>query len=252
VRRPITSRQAQGLALATTGLVVVGHLAPSSFVLAQWLPAEPDPRAVPGVCRWRGPRNDRAEVAITFDDGPDPAETIKTLDTLSDLGVRASFFCDGTNVERHPDIVREIADRGHEVGTHGYRHVRHPTRGAGWIVEDTSRAVFVLEEAGVDPSFYRPPYGLLTGASLLAARRFGLETVLWTAWGREWADRDLGSITRRLERRLRPGAIVLLHDSDGQAPAGTAARARAVLARLAGAIEERGLRAVTLPELVRR
>jgi peptidoglycan/xylan/chitin deacetylase (PgdA/CDA1 family) len=239
------------LALATAGFVAAGHLAPSSLVLAQWLPAEPDPRAIPGLCRWRGPRNDRAEIAVTFDDGPDPAETIKTLDALNRLGVRASFFCDGTNVKRRPDIVREIADRGHEVGTHGYRHVRHLARGPGWIVEDTGRAVSVLQRAGVDPTFFRPPYGLLTGASVVAARRFGLQTVLWTAWGREWADGDAGSITRRLERRLRPGAILLLHDSDGHAPEGTAARARAVLPRLAGAIDERGLRAVTLPELVR-
>jgi peptidoglycan/xylan/chitin deacetylase (PgdA/CDA1 family) len=220
-------------------------------VLAQWLPAEPDPRAIPGLCRWRGPRNDRAEIALSFDDGPDPAETIKTLDALNHLDIRANFFCEGTNVKRHPAIVREIVDRGHEVATHGYRHVRHLARGAGWIIEDTRRAVLVLQEAGVDPSFFRPPYGLLTGASVYAARRFSLQTVLWSAWGREWADGDVGSITRRLERRLRPGAIVLLHDSDTQAPAGTAARARDVLPRLAEAIEERGLRAVTLPELVR-
>jgi hypothetical protein len=77
-----------------------------------------------------------------------------------------------------------------------------------------------------------------------------MEVVLWSAWGREWAESDPGPVLARLERRLEAGAIVLLHDTEVSAPAGTAARTHATLELLAAALSERRLRATTLDELL--
>jgi peptidoglycan/xylan/chitin deacetylase (PgdA/CDA1 family) len=236
----------------SVGAAAAAHLAPSALVLSQWWPdGIPDPRAIPGVCRWRGPPNGRGEVALTFDDGPDPAGTVKVLDSLDRVRLRATFFCLGAQAESHPALVEEIAGRGHEIGVHGHRHCRHLLHTARYIARDLERCLDTMSGLDVRPAFFRPPYGQVAGGSLVAARRSGLELVLWSAWGREWSDEDAASVTRRVERRLGPGSIVLLHDSGASAKAGTAARAADVVARLSETLAARRLSAVTMSELVR-
>lgn len=231
------------------------HAVPSVLVLAQWWPASlPDPGQVPGgLCRWRGPANGRPEVALTFDDGPDPRSTPPLLAALRRLGLPATFFCLGERVEESPGLVGDILADGHEVATHGHRHAHHLLRTRTWITRDLRRATATLGDVtGEPPRYVRPPYGQVSGGTLAAARRLGLELVLWSAWGREWADQDPSSVAARVGRRLRPGAIVLLHDSDRSAPAGTAATAARALEQIAETMSARQLKAVTLSELVAR
>jgi peptidoglycan/xylan/chitin deacetylase (PgdA/CDA1 family) len=217
---------------------------PSVASLAQWTPL----RALPaGACRWRGPAS--SKVALTFDDGPAP-ETVALLDRLDELELQATFFCLGTNVARHPEVVEEMIRRGHQVETHGHRHDHHLGRGPGWIGRDLDEAVDALARCGVEPTWFRPPYGQLAGGTVLAARRRRLRLVLWSAWGREWAEPDAAAVAVRVRRALAPGAIVLLHDADTTSPAGSAERAREALGTIADDLADRGLRAVTLDELV--
>ncbi len=200
--------------------------------------------------RWAVPGSADA-VALTFDDGPDPHTTPAVLDLLDELHLRGTYFCLGQQAEAHPGLVKEIASRGHEIGLHGYRHERHLLRSAAWVRADVERAVEVLADlAGQPVRFFRPPYGQVSGGSVLAARRLHLDLVLWSAWGREWADRDAASVAGRVSRRLRPGAIVLLHDSDTTAPAGTADVMARALPRIGAELADRGLRPVGLSELV--
>jgi peptidoglycan/xylan/chitin deacetylase (PgdA/CDA1 family) len=247
----IASLGGAGVAAATAA-----HLLPSTLVLAQWWPARlPDPGRFPGVATWRavpasGGRGNG--VALTFDDGPDPGNTPAVLDELDRLGFQATFFCLGQQVVAHPGLVKEVVDRGHELGLHGYDHCRHLLRGPAAITEDLRRAVGALGEAGQPGArFFRPPYGQVSGGSVVAAARLGLELVLWSAWGREWADPEPASIAGRVRRRLAPGAIVLLHDSDVSAPAGMAARAAAALPAIADGLREKDLQPVCLGELLR-
>src|SRR5581483_10995404 len=109
-----------------------------------------------GWCRWSGPAGAPA-VALTFDDGPSPASTPRTLDLLDELGMRATFFVLGELAEAHADLVAEIRRRGHTVGSHGYRHEHHLLRGPGWIRKDTAAAVTAVAATGVPPRWYRPP-----------------------------------------------------------------------------------------------
>ena len=217
---------------------VLGHLSPVRL------------HALPfGWCRWRGPTAADA-VTFTFDDGPSPKSTPRTLDLLDLFGMRATFFVLGTQAESNSDLVSEILRRGHSVGSHGYLHEHHLLRSPAWIRDDLNRSVASIEAVtGRRPRWYRPSYGQLTAATVVQARRHDMEVVLWSAWGREWAEPGPAPVIARIERHLEPGAIVLLHDNEVSCPPGTAARTHAVLGPLADKLDELGLRAVTLDDL---
>ena len=161
----------------------------------------------------------------------------------------ATFFCLGTRVEANPELVDEIAGRGHQVETHGYRHEHHLARGPRWVARDLRAAREAMEACGMRPTWYRPSYGQITGSTLVAARRQGLRLVLWSAWGREWTTLD---------------PVWLLPGSAGDSVAGpsscsttatvTGRRgcggwASEALDPIAAELERRRLRAVTLNEL---
>ena len=182
--------------------------------------------AVPGVATLRRFRcavlpglagvGDPGHVALTFDDGPDPASTPAFLDALDASGWRATFFLLGEQVCRYPDLAAEVARRGHEIGVHGHRHQNHLLRSACWTRSDLQRAVEVVAEAtGSAPTWFRPPYGALAASSLVAAREQHLPVVLWTSWGRDWRGAATPeSVVADIAGSWRAGATVLLHDSD--------------------------------------
>lgn len=246
VRAPL-SRAIGSLAVASALAPVLGQYVPSVVALGQWTPLEALPR---DICRWRGPP-DRAEVALTFDDGPDPCGTPAILDRLDDLGLVATFFPLASVAARHRDLVTEIARRGHAVGTHGHTHGHHLAHGPGWVRRDLDTAASVMETSSVPVRWFRPPYGQVTAATLVLARRQGWMPVLWSAWGREWATRDARMVAERVRRRLEPGAIVLLHDSDRYGRQGMWRTVRDALGRISEDLDERGLRTVSLDTLVR-
>jgi peptidoglycan/xylan/chitin deacetylase (PgdA/CDA1 family) len=229
------------------GLALAAHMVPSAVSLGQWAPV----RALPGeLCRWRGPASASSGVALTFDDGPHPATTPLVLDRLDELGLVASFFCLGSLVAANPSLVGEILGRGHTVEVHGYRHDHHFIRTPRWVLADLRSALDVLRGAGARPGWYRPPYGQTTGASMYAARRFGLRLVLWSAWGHEWDAPSSSAVADRVIGALDPGAIVLLHDTDVLNPSGSTQRVLEALGPIASELDRAGLKAMTLDQLV--
>jgi peptidoglycan-N-acetylglucosamine deacetylase len=228
------------------GVGVAAHFVPSVAALGQWADLE----CLPGeLCRWRGPRFP-PRVALTFDDGPHPTGTPAILDRLDELGTVATFFPLASQAAHEPQLVAEMARRGHGVGTHGNAHEHHLLRTPRWIDRDLDDAARVMEGLGVVPTWYRPTYGQVTGATLAAARARGWRTVLWSAWGREWTTRDPNEVAARIARKLRPGAIVLLHDSDVFGPPGMWSVSLHALELLTAELDRRGLEAVTLDTLV--
>ena len=194
----------------------------------------------------------RGGVALSFDDGPHPEGTPAVLAALESLGWRATFFLLGDQVARFPDVARSVVAAGHEVGVHGYQHRNHLGRTPGGLRRDLTRARDVIADTtGVTPSWFRPPYGVLTGGTLLAARSAGLTPVLWTAWGRDWLDADGPTVTRTVLAGLRDGGTILLHDSDCTGTAGSWRGAAASLPLLAAALDNRGWRVRTLTEHTR-
>lgn len=186
---------------------------------------------------------DRGHLALTFDDGPDPAATPAFLDGLADARVRATFFLIGTQLAANPDLGRRIVACGHEVAVHGWTHRAHLLRTPRAITKDLSRAsACVREVTGQVPVFWRPPHGIATGAGLAAARRLGLRPVLWTADGRDWRpDATAASVIARIESTLDGGGVVLLHDSGTQSAPGAWQAALAALPLLVDACRSRGL-----------
>jgi len=159
-------------------------------------------------------------LALTFDDGPDPRGTPAILDALDRLGWIATFFMLGVQVQQYPEVAAQVVAAGHEAAVHGFSHRNHLARGPGDVRRDVGRAVAVITAAtGIQPIWFRPPYGVLTLGSLAAARRAALRPVLWTAWGRDWEARSPSQVARTVGRQLRPGGTVLLHDSDCTAQA---------------------------------
>lgn len=199
-------------AVAAAGLAA--HLVPSVTATG------PLRRALlPGLCGV----SDAAHVALTFDDGPDPASTPQILDGLAAHDVRATFFVLGAQLAAHPELGQRIVADGHELAAHGWTHRPHLLRTPADTARDLRRARdCVASVSGAQPRWWRPPHGIPTGAGLLAARRLGLRPVLWTADGRDWrAEATAQSVAAEIAARLRPGAVVLLHDSDAMSAPGS-------------------------------
>ncbi|GAA4935665.1 polysaccharide deacetylase family protein [Streptomyces coeruleoprunus] len=224
-----------GAAAAAVVLGVAGwHVGPA----ATWLPGVR--RALFPVLDGRG---DPGRVALTFDDGPDPATTPRFLRALDRLSVRATFFVLGERLERWPGLGRLMVAEGHELAVHGWRHDPpwwpRPVRD----VREVGRAAgLVAETAGEWPRWYRPPYGVLTGGRWTAARAAGLRPVLWSAWGHDWAaGASPGSVYAEVTRSLAGGATVLLHDSDTMSVPGSWRAALGALPELVADCRARGL-----------
>jgi peptidoglycan/xylan/chitin deacetylase (PgdA/CDA1 family) len=149
--------------------------------------------------------------ALTFDDGPDPQSTPQLLDLLARHGARATFFLLGRRAERHPDLVARIAAEGHAVGNHSWDHPSLPRLSGPEIAIQLRRTAAALGDPR--PRLMRPPYGDQSLASHLVARRQGYAVIAWSVVGADWLDDDGPTIAARILAGLRPGGIVLLHDS---------------------------------------
>jgi peptidoglycan/xylan/chitin deacetylase (PgdA/CDA1 family) len=228
-----------GLVLDHAGLAL-GSILPRSRLLG------------PNVRRFHDGSASPREVALTFDDGPDPSVTPRVLDMLDDAGCSASFFAIGRRAERFGDIVTEIAARGHMVEnhTHGHSHT-FAFQPPHVLAREIDRMQETVERlTGRPPVFFRAPAGVRNVFLDPVLHRRRLRLVSWTRRGFDTVERRPEAVSRRLTRGLRPGAILLLHD-------GSCARDRrgepVVVEALKRTLDELcrlGLRGVRLPDTV--
>lgn len=150
----------------------------------------------------------KKEVFISFDDGPVPVATPYALDVLKEFDVRATFFCIGDNVLKHPDIFQRVIDDGHRIGNHSLNHLN------GWKYNDYSYVKNVLECARIVPSrLYRPPYGKIKRSQTAALRkRFSI--IMWDVISGDF-DRKITKekCVENVVKNVVPGSIVVFHDS---------------------------------------
>ena len=183
-----------------------------------------------------------ARAALTFDDGPDPEGTPEVLDALDAVGVRATFFVVGEQLQRSPRLGGELLRRGHEVALHCFDHRRQSEMFRGQVRDDIARGLGAVEAAtGRRPRFFRPPYGVLTEAGAAACADLALEPVAWSAWGLDWEPIPAARIAELVARDIAPGAIVLLHDSARYAARESVSATTEAIPAIAAAAAEAGV-----------
>jgi peptidoglycan/xylan/chitin deacetylase (PgdA/CDA1 family) len=167
----------------------------------------------PFVCRGSGQAKC---VALTFDDGPDERSTPALLELLRIRGVRAAFFGVGKRVAAHPDIAMQIVREGHLLENHSYAHSNATNFfSVPRLRTELSQAQEAIRQAtGVAPTCFRPPMGLSNPRIFRAAREAGLKVIGWSARGLDTRITNPEEVVSRICRRLKPGAIILLHDGN--------------------------------------
>jgi len=154
------------------------------------------------------------QIALTFDDGPDPARTPALLDALAGLGVKATFFVTGDQADANPELCARIAREGHQLGNHTYSHRYLPlarSRSVEKELRATDRAI--ARAAGVVPNIARPPYGGRSPWTVRAFFRAAKRVVLWDVNSFDWKGKPAPEIAERVLERARPGSIVLMHEA---------------------------------------
>ena len=171
-------------------------------------------------CQWWGPvwarfQTSAREVWLTLDDGPSPAHTVQILDLLERFDARATFFVIGEKAEKHPHLITEILARGHALANHTYTHpglmfwCAGPRR-LGREIDRCAATLRSTPERGAH--FFRAPAGLKNMWVHPALARRGLGLIGWTVRGLDTVKRDPVRVAARIEKRLQPGAIILLHE----------------------------------------
>jgi len=229
-----------GAVLADQGMLTIAGLWPRCSLLG------PNWKRLPPAAAARG------EMAITIDDGPEPKVTPAVLDLLDRHGAKATFFCIGERAMRHPDLCREIVDRGHLVENHSLRHRRDfALLGLRGFVREIEAAQDTLAAiTGMRPLFFRAPAGLRNPLLDPALCRLDLRLVSWTRRGFDTRDGNAESVSARLLRGLNGGDILLLHDGNAARTTGGDAVILDVLPRLLNAIAAAKLRPVTLRSVI--
>jgi peptidoglycan/xylan/chitin deacetylase (PgdA/CDA1 family) len=159
------------------------------------------------------------ELALTFDDGPNPTWTPRLLYLLAGHGVKATFFVLGKHAEAEPALVRRIVAEGHLVGSHSWSHPNLAFTAASRVREEMIRSKQALEDiSGAPVKFFRPPFGARRPVVLRTARELGMTPVLWNAMTSDWREPSAQKIAARLWRKIdkleRQGtaANIVLHD----------------------------------------
>ncbi len=202
------------------------------------------------------------EVALTFDDGPNPPYTNRILDVLRREHVRATFFLVGRAVAAYPQTVRRIVADGNAVGNHTWDHAHLIVESPREVRSELQRTSDAIARAsGVRPVLMRPPFGARDPAVLAEARRMGYRVVMWSVpLPNDWEQPGDATIARRVIDKVEPGSIIVLHDGNrglvcarGHRSPGTACdRGQDVAAtrEIVETLRARGFRFVTIPQLI--
>ncbi|MBB3108215.1 peptidoglycan/xylan/chitin deacetylase (PgdA/CDA1 family) [Paenibacillus phyllosphaerae] len=165
------------------------------------------------------------EIALTFDDGPDPVYTPQLLDLLKRYNAKATFFVVGIHAEKHPELLQRMHAEGHKIGIHNYVHKSNWLMRPSTVKKQIHMTSDIIEKAtGQRTNFYRPPWGIVNLFDF--AKHGDLQIILWSSLFSDWRKRvGVPRLTKRMMKKLKPGEVLLLHDcgatpgADEDAPA---------------------------------
>lgn len=194
------------------------------------------------------------EIALTFDDGPDPVYTPQLLDLLKRYNAKATFFVVGSTAEKHPELIRRIHEEGHLLGIHNYKHQTN------WLMRPktvnkqvalTSKVIY--EATGQHARYYRPPWGIVNLFDF--TKRNDLQLVLWSGMFKDWrAKTGADRLTQRMLKKLRGGEVFVLHDCGTTFGANEAAPMEMLkaLERVLKEAAQRGISSITIEDMIKR
>jgi len=160
------------------------------------------------------PLEKQKKIAITFDDGPHPV-TLQILEILQKYNAKATFFCIGKNIEKHPEILRKTHEQGHLIGNHSYGHsplidFYNKTQ----FIEELEKTDGLIESIiGKKPRFFRPPYGVTTPSMGRALKATQHQVIGWNMRSLDGKLKNEDLIFNRIKSMISPGGILLLHDT---------------------------------------
>lgn len=199
-----------------------------------------------GVYIVKSVANSKNQIALTFDDGPHPSETLKILDILDKYNVKATFFVVGKHVNWYPKSVIEASERGHEIGNHTYTHPNINSLSKKAIIDEIkSCEEVILEKTGKRPAVFRPPFGNFDKDMMEeVSRETGYTTILWSSVDvKDWQNPSPELMSRQIIENTKSGDIVLLHDYSTESTVKS-------LETIIPSLIQRGYQFVTVSELL--
>ncbi|WP_418790125.1 polysaccharide deacetylase family protein [Phosphitispora sp. TUW77] len=157
---------------------------------------------------------DEKIVALTFDDGPDPTFSPEIVRILNDYQIKATFFVVGEQVEKYPEILKMEYDAGHEIANHSYTHRNMDSLDSDAVIEEITRTNGIIHKyTGQHVNWFRPPRCKYDMKVKKEVKCQGMDTVLWTSVIETKMTKDPEQMALRVAEQIRPGGIILLHDS---------------------------------------
>jgi peptidoglycan/xylan/chitin deacetylase (PgdA/CDA1 family) len=184
------------------------------------------------------------DISLTFDDGPHPEFTPKTLELLKKHDAKATFFCIGANIEKHPELVKRILAEGHSLGNHTYSH----SKSFGFfstqkVVAELAKTIKITKDlTSKEMNMYRPAFGVTNPMIEKAVKNLNLNTIGWNVRSLDTTSRSEKQILKRITANIAKGDVVLLHD--------TSQKSINVLEQLLLFLEEKKLKSVTVDQLL--
>ncbi len=193
-------------------------------------------------------------VALTFDDGPSPVWTPRILDELKRAGVKATFFMLGKHVAEFPEVARRVAREGHEIENHSFTHHVLLYYKMDELEKEVKDAEKIIKDVtGKTTKYFRPPKAWVTPEEKIKLQEMGYQVILWSLNSKDWVTFHDKQIRHYILYNIRPGDIILFHDSGGVFTTEGGSRKQTVktLVPLVQKLEERGYKIVTVEELLK-
>ena len=182
------------------------------------------------------------EIALTFDDGPNPVFTPQVLHILDNYGVKATFFCIGEQAQEYPGLVRRIRQAGDALGVHGWDHTALTKLSPDEVDQQLrSASIAIQQAAGTTPTVFRPPYGSTDRTVVDVASTLGLTQVLWSVDTDDWQRPGTKAIVNAALKHAQDRDVILMHDGGGNRSETVAA-----LPQIITALQQRGFTFITL------
>lgn len=185
-------------------------------------------------------------IALTFDISWGNKSPLPVIDILKENNIKSTFFLSGPWVKQYPEIVERIKEDGHEIASHGYRHINLSTLSKNETIEEMKKAhTNIKEVADVEANLIRTPNGDYNDQVILAAQEINYSVIQWSVDSLDWMNPGITTIIERVSKKVHPGAIILMHASD------TCKQTHEALPTIIKNLQEEGYEFVTVSELLK-